>query len=58
MSRSYGGGHVEHDLEDWAGAIADFDDAERHDTLDEHALQHRVYAKERLEINGGPKVAM
>ncbi|KAL3158458.1 hypothetical protein ABBQ38_010692 [Trebouxia sp. C0009 RCD-2024] len=42
-------GYVKFDQEDWAGAIADFDEAERYDSLDEHSLQLRAFAKKKLK---------
>ena len=32
-------------LEDWTGAIADYDAAEQHSGLEEHVVAKRVYAK-------------
>ena len=45
-------GYVKNDQEDWAGAIADFDEAESLKPLDEHSSQLRAFAKEKLEMSG------
>jgi len=48
---------VKGDMGDWAGAVEDFDEAERHAPLDAHSLQQRAYARNMLGMPSKPDAA-